>query len=1331
MSNQTIKRAKATENEAIASSLMYDSQKRKKYFYKQSESLKSTKNFTGNESIDDPIFTGFTLYIDYEHSPLFCSGKSQNGSTTNPSNWNMQSLLSNVEGYDVGIEKAQNSAGFGLNYSVFYDNAGYSAADYLAMVDNSTSSTTDRSATLSTTISNGSETRDGNTMKVDPMNFIQMTKDNDGNIQYTTSFKIVKDDKGNPTNIEINTDDPKYKIAKQQLEQDKQKLFGGPNGDAITYNKNDYDVKLNHNGDYILYKNNQPYNPQTSSVMENIFVYEYGLEKIGDVKSRVIQKAESDYKNNEEEFIKNNIKTGSLYTRLSNIYDTINSTNTTEDLNKNKNDFINLLNDISRIIGVSANTNEVVNSEVSISGIDKEKDTFLKQYGNNSYNPTKLKPFDELFPLQTTEDQTNNSDTQNTENNNTNQQSQQNNRPTSYSFNAQAYGNAICYKENETYNDWNKKLEDVNEEKATYEDKIYYNQYSQAQNMNQQLQKLKDTDDKYLQQLAKSVNMDKIQNEINRLNDEEGLKDVNGQKYQAAKASIESGYTTENFSDRTVSYTAPKTFVELNEFKAEMKKIIQECPYILQEIEGLDTAYNKYFKIKDPYLGSGEDYITIKCFEALDLKVSSMFNKYFNAAYDRAYRRERLPVNLRRFNCSVFVHDIRNFKNSLSINSSIYKGNYSTGNLILELAQNYVSVVEFKFYDCEFIPEETGNIFETISNAELGEQKMTQFTFSYGNCVVNFLPFHEFFKKNILSSGEETVKIINKLDNINDDDYKEKTNLNTFEISVNGKRLTLNELSNKDKAHISKYVNNSNNIKDYVKDKFEENKTRHSHIKNARGEVDTDAESKRFNRNNIQTLLQNRENIYGNIDTNDVDEQTYRDGVYEKNFNEYKKNQKNKNFENVRLSHDTNIYDNSNGGIGNIHNNDIIEYEQQNSVLNKNFNPNNPNIEDYRLMGDTNLYFNNPTGYGQIGNVEFNDNLEYFNREYQLNLNYDPTNRNDEFTRLYYYTGDLYNYGVNEKGEYSYIGNARDGEDIESVIKYNLLLQNQYLTNPNLEYRRKMDDTNVYSKGDNEKNLGNVNFNDIREKITREHYFKTNKIDVNHQNNSYVENGTTKDLGTVDTYIQQFTSLIASSIAASSGFHTSEIKDYFNLDEFGFQQKKKTETVSSETTTEDTSIRNSGTTENNTIIKNLNNINSDIVSDVYSSNSQQNLHTNMSVNPDLQLNTIENHVPSIEIPKENIQFIDKSDDPEFLIQNTQKTQNLGNINTTYITNNGGTINTLNKLNNNEESNVHTIVKSLDYPNSTYHTEILKDTPTTDVVRTIEKPEKDDVYHKNK
>lgn len=1297
MSNQTIKRAKATENEAIAASLMYDSQNRKKYFYKQSESLKSTKNFTGNESIDDPIFTGFTLYIDYEHSPLFCSGKSQNGSTTNPSNWNMQSLLSNVEGYDIGIEKAQNSAGFGLNYSVFYDNAGYSAADYLAMVDNSTTSSTDRSASLSTTIYNGSEARNGNTMKVDPMNFIQMSKDNNGNIQYTTSFKIEKDDKGNP-NINIDLTDRKYQNAKQQLDEDNKKLFGNPNGAATTYNKQKYTVGLK-NGNYVLYKNKNPYNSTNHSIMEDIFAYECGLEKIGDVKTKTIKEAEKQYKKDKGKFIKDNIK-GKLYTRLSNIYKTIRNANTKEDLNKSKNDFITLLNDISRIIGVSVQPNEVANSEASSNDIDREKNTFLKQYGNDSSNPTQLKLFEELFPLQTTEEQTNNSDAQNTENNN-NQQTQQNNRPTSYSFNAQAYGNTLCYKENETYNAWSKKLEDANDEKVTYEDKIYYNQYSQAVNMNQQLNKLKETDGgKYLQQLAKSVNLAKIQNVINTLNDEEGLK--NQKKYQEVQNSIKSGYTTENFSDKTVSYTAPKTFVELNEFKAEMKKIIQECPYILQEIEGLDTAYNKYFKVNDPYLGSGEDYITIKCFEALDLKVSSMFNKYFNAAYDRAYRRERLPVNLRRFNCSVFVHDIRNFKNSLSINSSIYKGNYSTGNLILELAQNYVSVVEFKFYDCEFIPEETGNIFETISNAELGEQKMTQFTFSYGNCVVNFLPFHEFFKKNILSSGEESVQIIDDLDNINDDDDKEKTNLNNFEISVNGKKLTLNELSNKDKDHISKYVNNSNNIKDYVKDKFEENKTKHSHIKNARGEVDTDAELKRLNRNNIQTTLQNREKISGNINANDAAEKSYREAVY-------KKNQTNNNSENVRLSYDTNEYNNSNGRIGNIHDNDNREFSQQISLLNDNYNPNNRNSEVNRLTGDTNLYFENPTGYGQIGNVRFNDNLEYFNRAYQLDLNGDPTNRNNEFTRLLYYTGNLYSYDINEKGEYLDIGNARDGEGIESVIKYNLLLQNQDLANPNLEYRRKMGDTNVYSRGNNGRSLGDVNLNDIREKITREQYFKTNNIDVNHhQNNSYTENGTTRDLGTVDTYIQQFTSLIASSIAASSGFHTSEIKDYFNLDEFGFHRKKKTETISSETTTEDTSIGNSGTTnnntntnlnvyqseptkinittENNTIIKNLNNINSDIASDVYGNNSQQNLNTNMAVNQDLQLNAIENHVSSIEIPKENIQFIDKSDVPEFLIQNTQKTQNLGNINTTtYITNN-------------EESNSRTIVKSLDYPN---------------------------------
>jgi hypothetical protein len=182
----------------------------------------------------------------------------------------------------------------------------------------------------------------------------------------------------------------------------------------------------------------------------------------------------------------------------------------------------------------------------------------------------------------------------------------------------------------------------------------------------------------------------------------------------------------------------PQTVLDMIGFITGMKKMTREYPYIIQGVTGLDTAYNKNYGIKDPYLGSGEDKITLTCLESLDLRVSSMFNRYFNAIYDRQYRRERVPVNLRRFNCSIYVHDVRNF---ISRNKIDNNGNHQyTYNRILELTDMYHSVIEFRFFDCEIVPEETGNIFDNISNEAPSEMKKTNFTFTYGNCVVNFVP---------------------------------------------------------------------------------------------------------------------------------------------------------------------------------------------------------------------------------------------------------------------------------------------------------------------------------------------------------------------------------------------------------------------------------------------------------------------------------------------------------------------------------------------------------------------------------------------------------------
>jgi regulatory protein len=204
-------------------------------------------------------------------------------------------------------------------------------------------------------------------------------------------------------------------------------------------------------------------------------------------------------------------------------------------------------------------------------------------------------------------------------------------------------------------------------------------------------------------------------------NDENGTNDI-------PQTSTGSDLVPNDSSSTNV--VAPQTVFDILGFINGMKKMIMDYPYIIQGITGLDNAYNKHYSIKDPYLGSGDDKITITCLESIDLRVSSMFNRYFNAVYDRQYRRERVPINLRRFNCSVYVHDVRNFNPKR--NDGITR--------ISELRDMYFSAIEFRFYDCEIVPEETGNIFNDVSNEAPSEMKKTNFTFTYGNCVVNFLP---------------------------------------------------------------------------------------------------------------------------------------------------------------------------------------------------------------------------------------------------------------------------------------------------------------------------------------------------------------------------------------------------------------------------------------------------------------------------------------------------------------------------------------------------------------------------------------------------------------
>ena len=275
------------------------------------------------------------------------------------------------------------------------------------------------------------------------------------------------------------------------------------------------------------------------------------------------------------------------------------------------------------------------------------------------------------------------------------------------------------------------------------------------------------------------------------------------------------GESNENYINRIQqernsrqTYEVPQTVYDMIGFIKGMKSLTTEYPYVLQTVTGLDEAYKKYFEVKDPYMGSGDGKISINCLEFIDMRVTSMFNKYFNAVYDRKYRRERVPINLRRFQCSIFVHDIRNFADTLR--SSI--SGQEDYNMITKIALNSLSAIEFKFFDCEIVPEETGSIFDNVTNLPNGDMRNTNFTFTYGNCVINFLPF------------EDLRRYVLGLRDVNEIKPETRTNTTTNNNEYNGRYSITNPSSSDLAGNFRRWYDrsvlgnvNNNDYRDYIR----------------------------------------------------------------------------------------------------------------------------------------------------------------------------------------------------------------------------------------------------------------------------------------------------------------------------------------------------------------------------------------------------------------------------------------------------------------------------------------------------------------------------------
>ena len=98
----------------------------------------------------------------------------------------------------------------------------------------------------------------------------------------------------------------------------------------------------------------------------------------------------------------------------------------------------------------------------------------------------------------------------------------------------------------------------------------------------------------------------------------------------------------------------------LNMFINSLMDIQNNYPYYFTNVSGLDNLL-KVAPADGIRLKEGENKITIKCLEGLDLKITQLIQLYKNVVWDEVYQRWMLPDMMRYFNMKIYISEIRLF----------------------------------------------------------------------------------------------------------------------------------------------------------------------------------------------------------------------------------------------------------------------------------------------------------------------------------------------------------------------------------------------------------------------------------------------------------------------------------------------------------------------------------------------------------------------------------------------------------------------------------------------------------------------------------------------
>jgi len=194
-----------------------------------------------------------------------------------------------------------------------------------------------------------------------------------------------------------------------------------------------------------------------------------------------------------------------------------------------------------------------------------------------------------------------------------------------------------------------------------------------------------------------------------------------------------STYSTYNYLKNALGESQRAKMLKL--FVNGLKDIQDNYPYYFKGVSGLGdlmkTTPTDGIRLKD-----GENVITIKCLEGLDLKITQLMQLYKNVAWDEYYQRWILADMMRYFNLKIYVSEIRLFHSS-NISASKYKSGiiFPFGSSDKVMNANSID----KLYDSSLLSSINGlmNIGSSISSRLFGTNSATTKTLNTINQTID------------------------------------------------------------------------------------------------------------------------------------------------------------------------------------------------------------------------------------------------------------------------------------------------------------------------------------------------------------------------------------------------------------------------------------------------------------------------------------------------------------------------------------------------------------------------------------------------------------------